>query len=121
MTVDGDLAGNAFACRWRQGEKNICWVTQLVVDKEYRERGLASGLLRSLRLDADDIYGVMSSHAAACLAAASTLGSKYNIFYHNAEPNSDFKQQVSRRYLLASLRRMLKASCKLHQYPTSEK
>ena len=81
MTVDGNLAGNAFACHWRQGGKNICWVTQLVIDKEYHERGLASGLLQSLCLDADGIYSVMSSHAAACLAAASTFGSKYNLFF----------------------------------------
>ncbi|KAI1935012.1 hypothetical protein LOZ66_005561 [Ophidiomyces ophidiicola] len=56
VTVDGNLAGNAFSCRWKQGGRNVCWVTQLVVDKNYRERGLAGGLLRSLRLEADDVY-----------------------------------------------------------------
>ncbi|EDN07420.1 predicted protein [Histoplasma mississippiense (nom. inval.)] len=35
MAVDGNLAGNAFACRWKHGEKNICWVTQLVVDRRF--------------------------------------------------------------------------------------
>lgn len=50
-------------------------MTQLVVHRDYRERGLASGLLRSLRLDADDdMYGIMSSHPAACMTAASAFG-----------------------------------------------
>lgn len=71
VTVDGVLAGNAFACRWEHGGKAVCWVTQLVVSKDYRERGLATGLLRVLRADnCHDIYGIMSSHPAACLAAA---------------------------------------------------
>ncbi|CAJ2508386.1 Uu.00g134120.m01.CDS01 [Anthostomella pinea] len=74
VVVDGTLAGNVFACRWEYKGKTVCWVTQLVVDKEYRERGLASGLLRSLRLNVDDVYGIMSSHPAACLAAAACFG-----------------------------------------------
>ncbi|KAJ6185187.1 hypothetical protein N7519_006488 [Penicillium mononematosum] len=56
----------------------VCWVTQLVVDKDYRDNGLAAGLLRSLRKTTDDIYGIMSSHPAACLAAAKSLGSLRN-------------------------------------------
>ncbi|OAX84477.1 hypothetical protein ACJ72_01148 [Emergomyces africanus] len=74
VTVDGDLAGNAFYRRWRYNGQGVCWVTQLVVDRKYRERGLASGLLRALRSDADDIFGIMSSHPVACLAAASSFG-----------------------------------------------
>jgi len=31
VTVDGRLAGNAFACRWKYNDKIVCWVTQLVV------------------------------------------------------------------------------------------
>ena len=54
----------------------MCWITQLVVHKDYRERGLATGLLSVLREDDDDIYGVMSSHPAACLAAAKAFSSK---------------------------------------------
>ncbi|KAM0745279.1 hypothetical protein ACQRIT_000663 [Beauveria bassiana] len=74
VTVDGVLAGNAFACRWEHGGKAVCWVTQLVVSKDYRERGLATGLLRVLRADnCHDIYGIMSSHPAACLAAATAF------------------------------------------------
>lgn len=75
VIVDGNLAGNAFACRWMHNGKTICWVTQLVVHKAYRERGLARSLLTSLRQDTDDIFGVISSHPFACLAAARSYGS----------------------------------------------
>ena len=81
VRVDGILAGNAFVCRWKYNGRNVCWITQLVVDKAYRERGLASSLMRSLRLETDDMYGIMSSHPAACLAAAKSLGSKCSLFY----------------------------------------
>ena len=74
--MDGNLAGNAFACRWKYNSRNVCWVTQLVVSKDYRERGLAGGLLKLLRADSDDIYGIMSSHPAACLAAATSFSSR---------------------------------------------
>jgi hypothetical protein len=56
----------------------VCWVTQLVVHRNYREHGLATGLLNELRQDDDDIYGVVSSHPAACLAAVKAFGSKLN-------------------------------------------
>ena len=75
--MDGNLAGNAFACRWAYDNKIVCWVTQLVVHQDYRERGLAMGLLNQLRHYDDDIYGLMSSHPAACLAAAKASGSKH--------------------------------------------
>ena len=74
--MDGSLAGNAFACRWVYDNKSVCWVTQLVVHQDYRERGLAMGLLNQLRHYDDDVYGLMSSHPAACLAAAKAFGSK---------------------------------------------
>ena len=74
--MDGNLAGNVFACRWMYHNKTVCWVTQLVVHQDYREHGLATGLLNQLRHYDDDIYGLMSSHPAACLAAARSFGSK---------------------------------------------
>ena len=79
--MDGSLAGNAFACRWAYDTKIVCWVTQLVVHPDYRERGLATGLLNQPRHYDDDIYGIMSSHAAACLAAAKAFGSKRIFVY----------------------------------------
>ncbi|KAG9240413.1 hypothetical protein BJ878DRAFT_430347 [Calycina marina] len=74
VTVDGHLAGNAFACRWAVNNKSVCWVTQLVVDRNYRERGLAKSLLNQLKHDSINMYGLMSSHPAACLAAAKAFG-----------------------------------------------
>lgn len=47
-----------------------------MVDKAHRGKGLASGLLRTLREDGDDMYGVMSSHPHASLAAAKSFGCK---------------------------------------------
>jgi hypothetical protein len=58
--------------RW----KTVCWITQLVVHRDYRERSLAKGLLSELMEANDDIYGVMSSHLAACLATAKAFGGK---------------------------------------------
>lgn len=76
VSVDDRLAGNAFACRWCYNGKTVCWVTQLVVHSDFRERGLAASLLNHLRQDEDVIYGLMSSHPAACLAAAKAFGSQ---------------------------------------------
>lgn len=38
VAVDGKFTGNAFACRWENDHKIICWVTQLVVHRDYRQR-----------------------------------------------------------------------------------
>ena len=76
VTVDGQLAGHVFGCRWEAVGRTVCWVTQLVVHRTYRERGLAKGLLRELREDDDKIYGILSSHPAACMAAARAFGGK---------------------------------------------
>jgi len=74
VTVDGVLAGNAFACRWQYGDHQVCWVTQLVVHRDYRERRLATTLLLALLDNNDDIFGIMSSHPAACKALAKAFG-----------------------------------------------
>jgi GNAT superfamily N-acetyltransferase len=84
-TVDDEVVGHAFAAVWDydglQGphalnathpheDAKICWITQLVVRHEYRERGIATSLLRLLpgpdfKVSA---FGLASSHPAACLA-----------------------------------------------------
>ncbi|KND91832.1 hypothetical protein TOPH_03363, partial [Tolypocladium ophioglossoides CBS 100239] len=74
VTVDGVLAGNAFACRWRYKGRQVFWVTQLVVHRDYRERRLATTLLLALLENDDDIFGIMSSHPAACKALAKAFG-----------------------------------------------
>ncbi|KAL1962421.1 hypothetical protein VTN77DRAFT_9692 [Rasamsonia byssochlamydoides] len=78
VIVDGHLAGNAFACRWKYENRTVCWITQLVVHRNYRERGLAVGLLNELKESEDDVYGLMSSHPAACIAAARVFGNTIN-------------------------------------------
>ena len=83
VTTGDRLLGNAFACRWKYKDKVVCWVTQLVVHRDYRERGLAFSLLNQLREDDDSIYGIMSSHPAACMAAAKAFGSKKHKVLHN--------------------------------------
>ncbi|KAL1991183.1 hypothetical protein VTN49DRAFT_5687 [Thermomyces lanuginosus] len=77
VTVGDCYAGHAFACHWKYNdddEKTICWVTQLVVHRNYREKGLASGLLNALRATADaDLYGIISSNPVSCFTAASVF------------------------------------------------
>ena len=81
VIIEDRLAGNAFACRWTCDGRNICWITQLVVHRDYRKRGIAATLLRQIRNPSDDVYGIMSSHPAACLAATKAYGSKYELGY----------------------------------------
>jgi GNAT superfamily N-acetyltransferase len=76
VTIGDRLAGNVFACRWNYNGRTVCWVTQLVVHRHFRERGIAVSLLNQIRQDDDGLYGLMSSHPAACLAAAKAFGSK---------------------------------------------
>jgi hypothetical protein len=47
------------------------------VHHDYRERGLAAGLLDQLREDGDDVFGIMSSHPAALLAALRAYKGEY--------------------------------------------
>lgn len=75
-TLDNELVGHACACRWKCNGKTVCWITQLVVHRKYRERGLATRLLIEVKEEGDEIYGIASSHAGACRAAARAFGSK---------------------------------------------
>ena len=77
VILDGKLVGHAFGCRWTCKGETVCWITQLVVHRSHRGNKLATTLLRTLRKDHDNIYGVMSSHPAACLAAVKAFGSKF--------------------------------------------
>ena len=78
VVIDGISAGNALVCRCKHPDdgRGVCWVTQLVVHKDYRGRGLAGMLLRALRAADDKIIGIMSSHPLALIAAARSIGSK---------------------------------------------
>ncbi|KAF2280959.1 uncharacterized protein EI97DRAFT_497676 [Westerdykella ornata] len=75
VTVDGRLAGNALAARWTANGRRICWVSQLVIHRDYRGFGLATGLLKQLKVDGDDVYGIASCHPAHILAFAKAFGS----------------------------------------------
>ncbi|EXA53662.1 hypothetical protein FOVG_01397 [Fusarium oxysporum f. sp. pisi HDV247] len=73
-TFNGKLIGNLFTSRWTWEGKKVCWVTQLVVCEEHRGKGIATMLLRYAMAGSDDVYGIMSSHPYACIAAAATFG-----------------------------------------------
>lgn len=78
ITIDGVLCGNAFACHWEYAGLQGCWVTQLVVHRDYRERRLATTLLLTLiDNNNDDVMGITSSHPAACKALAKAVGGTY--------------------------------------------
>ncbi|OKL55297.1 hypothetical protein UA08_09425 [Talaromyces atroroseus] len=94
VVVNGELAGNLFSCRWTWKDLSICWITQLVVHRDYRERGLAVGLLNQLRQDDDDFYGIMSSHPAACLAAAKVFSNGINAV--NLDTIREFAEPIMR-------------------------
>jgi GNAT superfamily N-acetyltransferase len=99
VLLEGKLVGHVFAARWvTETGKTVCWVTQLVVHTNYRERGLATALLRRLKENGeDDIYGIMSSHPAACKAAAIAFGSKYSVYKAHALTNFDQTQSTISR------------------------
>ncbi|KAF8194012.1 hypothetical protein K438DRAFT_1934738 [Mycena galopus ATCC 62051] len=69
-TVDKVIVGHAFGTVWQYNGSDICWITQLVVAHDYRERGIATSLLQLL--PGPDFkcwaFGLVSSHPAACLA-----------------------------------------------------
>lgn len=74
VTVDGVLAGNAFACRWEYAGRQVCWITQLVVHSDYREQSIATTILLNLIEPEDDVFSIMSSHPAACKALSKAIG-----------------------------------------------
>ncbi|KAJ5894754.1 hypothetical protein N7495_006445 [Penicillium taxi] len=75
VKVFDKLAGNVFATRWVYEGRNMCWITQLCVDPQFRGQGLATKLLTNLREGEQDRgFGLLSSHPAAILAALRAFG-----------------------------------------------
>ncbi len=72
--IDGVLVGHTFACRWKYQDRNVLWITQLVVRSYFRQRRIATSLLLNCVGENDDVFGIMSSHPAACKALAKALG-----------------------------------------------
>ena len=114
VLVNGELVGNAFACRWIHNSKSVCWITQLVVASGFYECGLASGLLRSFRTGAEQIYGFISSHPVAYLAAAQCFRSGY--YFPPWHLISKTRQQQLSECLLSSFIKMLAPLWNLRQY-----
>lgn len=75
--VDDNFRGHAFASRWTYRGRQVCWVTQLVVHRDFRQRRLETSLLEKLRKRDDEIFGIMSSHPAALIAISKACGSRY--------------------------------------------
>ncbi|OJD11019.1 hypothetical protein AJ78_08124 [Emergomyces pasteurianus Ep9510] len=52
-------------------DQRDCRITQLMIDRNFHERELASGLLKKLRSKADDMYDIIICRSLACSAGAS--------------------------------------------------
>ena len=65
VCIDSDLLA---ASSYPVPGGKVCWITQLVVHKDQRNRGIASFLLKQLRRPELTAFGLVSSHPAACLA-----------------------------------------------------
>ena len=93
--VDGVLAGNAFVCRWNYQDRQVCWITQLVVHQDYRGYRLATHLLVKSREADDEIFGIMSSHPFACIAAAKACSGEWLVAacLVGATANSSFRRR----------------------------
>ncbi|QSS61132.1 hypothetical protein I7I51_03304 [Histoplasma capsulatum] len=80
MAVDGNLAGNAFACRWKHGEKNICWVTQLVVDRRFPASSYGRGIEKApLGLVEANAKAVLEALPIPYIKNARLCGSLFNL------------------------------------------
>ncbi|KAI4696192.1 uncharacterized protein J4E88_000364 [Alternaria novae-zelandiae] len=74
-TVDGKLAGHAFATFWEHEGHKIGWITQLCVGQNFRRNGLATKILSHLRENKHDhSFGILSSHPATIRAALRAFG-----------------------------------------------
>ncbi|KAI0682753.1 hypothetical protein BC835DRAFT_1424040 [Cytidiella melzeri] len=76
--INSELVSHAFATRWYYQEHVICWVTQLVVDVNMRQRYITTSILRHITDHAwflpASIISLVSSHPAACRAVAKLAG-----------------------------------------------
>lgn len=71
---DGYVIGHVFAVHWLYRGRKVCWITQLVVHRDYRNRGIAISMLRELRGEDVWVHGVASSQPFACMALARACG-----------------------------------------------
>jgi GNAT superfamily N-acetyltransferase len=81
--VDDKLRGHVFATVWNSESDLVGWITQLVVHKDFRRRGIATRLMETLkshRLLANvSIVGLASSHPATCSVLAKYAGTRVDL------------------------------------------
>ncbi|KAH8155763.1 uncharacterized protein LAJ45_00773 [Morchella importuna] len=93
--VQDKLVGYAFATRWPHHERDgdVCWITQVVVDKNYRGVGLATALLSKFKTYTDVLYGIMSHHPAVIMALKrAILGT--GVSYHDLSYTQAYARDV---------------------------
>ena len=83
-SANDEVIGHVFATRWifenrglQEEGGQVCWITQLVVRKDYRRQRIATDMLRKLRESGgrkDWACGILSSHPAAIMAALRAFG-----------------------------------------------
>jgi hypothetical protein len=76
MLVNNELVGNVFGtCGTHANGCPVLWVTQLCVQRDYRNRGIAKQLLECLTQDGTfKFVGILSSHPFAIMAILSVSG-----------------------------------------------
>lgn len=98
--MDGEIIGHATACYWKFVVEelgiaiDICWVTQLVVKKDWRGRGIAKQMLGKLNKEPEEghrygrpgrtYYGILSSSPFAIMAAWRAFGQADSKFLDRA-------------------------------------
>lgn len=62
--------------------EDVCWITQMVVHRNFRGFGIATRLLNKLKTGSDALFGIIASHPAA-LVALSTVASGSSLQYQH--------------------------------------
>ncbi|KAI5845292.1 hypothetical protein DFP73DRAFT_513051 [Morchella snyderi] len=99
--VQDKLVGYAFGTRWPLNERDgdVCWITQVVVDRNYRGVGLATTLLSKFKTSTDVLYGIMSQHPAAIMALKrAVLGT--GISYHDLSYTQAYAREVLQKSII---------------------
>jgi Acetyltransferase (GNAT) family len=72
--VDGVLVGHAFSIRFPFLDQTATWITQLVVDRDYRRMKIASKLCSDSNASRDGPFGLVTSHPYAVRALERAAG-----------------------------------------------
>jgi len=82
-SIEGGLVGQALYVKYRpySMDKEVIWITQLVVREEHRHKGVATALIRKCLMDyRDDVWacGLVSCHPYAVKALETATKSRCN-------------------------------------------